>query len=47
MWFYPMSAKSQVPSIFPQFKMLVEKRFQSIIKALYSDNGGEFLSLKT
>jgi len=42
-----MSAKSQVSSIFPQFKMLVEKRLQSTIKALYSDNGGEFLSLKT
>jgi transposase InsO family protein len=42
-----MSAKSQVSSIFPQFKMLVEKRFKSTIKALYSDNGGEFLSLKT
>jgi hypothetical protein len=46
MWFYPMSAKSQVSSIFPQFKMLVEKRFQSTTKALYSDNGGEFLKLK-
>jgi len=41
-----MSAKSQVSSIFPQFKMLVEKRFQSTTKALYSDNGGEFLKLK-
>jgi hypothetical protein len=44
--FYPMFAKSLVSSIFPQFKMLVEKRFQSTIKTLYSDNGGEFLSLK-
>jgi histone deacetylase 1/2 len=26
MWFYPMSAKSQVSSIFPKFKMLVEKK---------------------
>jgi len=41
-----MSAKSQVSSIFPQFKMLVEKRFQSTIKALYSDNGDKFLKLK-
>jgi len=47
MWFYPISTKSQVSSIFPQFKMLVEKRFQSTINALYSDNGGEFLGLKT
>jgi cobalamin biosynthesis protein CobD/CbiB len=29
-------------AFFPQFKMLVEKWFQSINKTLYSDNGGEF-----
>ena len=32
--------------IFPQFKNLVEKRFQAKIKSLYSDNGGEYISLK-
>jgi hypothetical protein len=46
MWFYPINAKSCVKSIFPQFKQLVEKRFQSQIKSLYSDNGGEYISLK-
>ena len=46
MWFYPMSTKSSVSSIFPQFKHLVETRFNSKIKSLYSDNGGEFISLK-
>jgi hypothetical protein len=32
-WFYPINAKSCVKSIFPQFKHLVEKRFQSQIKS--------------
>ena len=45
-WFYPIKAKSCVKSIFPQFKNLVEKRFQATIKSLYSDNGGEYISLK-
>jgi transposase InsO family protein len=45
-WFYHIKAKSCVKSIFPQFKNLVEKRFQTTIKSLYSDNGGEYISLK-
>ena len=45
-WFYPMETKSQVSVIFPQFKHLVENRFQSKIKSIYSDNGGEFVALK-
>ena len=46
MWFYPMATKSSVSTIFPQFKIFVETRFQAKIKTLYSDNGGEFISLK-
>jgi hypothetical protein len=46
MWFCPINAKSCVKSIFPQFKQLVEKWFQSQIKSLYSDNGSEYTSLK-
>lgn len=33
-------------TIFPQFKTFVETRFSAKIKTLYSDNGGEFISLK-
>jgi IS30 family transposase len=46
MWVYPMAAKSSVSSIFPQFKHLVETKFQAKIKSVYSDNGGEFVALK-
>lgn len=46
MWFFPMATKLGVSSTFPQFKNIVETRFESKIKSLYSDNGGEFLSLK-
>ena len=42
-----MVNKSGVSSIFPHFKKIVETRFQAIIKTLYSDNGGEFIALKS
>jgi IS30 family transposase len=41
-----MSNKSCVSRIFPQFKHLVEKQFHTKIKSIYSDNGGEFVTLK-
>ena len=41
-----METKSQASMIFPQFKHLIENRFQSKIKNIYSDNGGEFVALK-
>jgi transposase InsO family protein len=47
MWFYPMETKSSVSNIFPQFKKFVETRFQKPLKTLYSDNGGEFIALKS
>lgn len=46
-WMFPMKAKSQVAQIFPSFKMLVENRFKSKITTLYSDNGGEFVGLRS
>jgi transposase InsO family protein len=46
-WFYPMTTKFGVSNIFPQFKKFVETRFQKPIKTLYSDNGGEFIALKS
>jgi transposase InsO family protein len=46
-WFYPMVTKSSVSIIFPHFKKFVETHFQKSIKTLYSDNGGEFIALKS
>lgn len=46
-WLYPMSTKSSVQIIFPQFQHLVENRFNTHIKSLYSDNGGEYIALKS
>ena len=46
-WFYPMVTKSGVSKNFPHFKRFVETRFQKSIKTLYSDNGGEFIALKS
>jgi histone deacetylase 1/2 len=41
-----MTNKSCVSHIFPQFKHLVENKFHTKIKSIYSDNGGEFVVLK-
>lgn len=46
-WLFPLKAKSEVKMIFTQFKPLVENRFQTKIQNLYSDNGGEFLALRS
>ena len=46
-WLYPLTAKSQVKEIFLAFKPLVENRFQKKIQTLFSDNGGEFLALRS
>ena len=42
-----MVTKSGVSKKFPHFKRFVETRFQKSIKTLYSDNGGEFITLKS
>lgn len=44
-WFYPMKKKSNVAIIFPQFRLLVEKFFQTPIVAIFTDNGGEYIGL--
>lgn len=41
-----MKNKSDVSIIFPQFKVIVEKFFNSLIITLYLDNGGEYIKLK-
>lgn len=46
-WLYPLKAKSQVKDVFIPFKALVENKFNTKIGTLYSDNGGEFISLRS
>ena len=42
-----MINKSGISSIFSHFKKIVETQFQAKIKTLYSNNGGEFIALKS
>ncbi|KAL0786108.1 hypothetical protein Bca101_002354 [Brassica carinata] len=44
-WFYPLKRKSDVSDVFKRFKVLVENRFQSKLRTLYTDNGGEYIAL--
>lgn len=44
-WFYPMKHKFDVSILFPKFKLLVEKFFQTPVISLFTDNGGEYVSL--
>lgn len=44
-WLYPLKRKSQVSEVFQRFKALVENRFHSKIRTLYTDNGGEYIAL--
>ena len=46
-WFYPLRRKSNVHSTFVSFKQLVENYFTTTSKTLYTDNGGEFLALRS
>ena len=46
-WLYPLKQKSQVKEVFVAFKAVVENRFQRRIRTLYSDNGGEFIALRS
>ncbi|KAD4585815.1 hypothetical protein E3N88_23416 [Mikania micrantha] len=46
-WLYPMKHKSDVSNLFPQFKVLVEKFFQTPLISIFTDNGGEYIGLTT
>jgi len=46
-WLFPLKNKSDVSFVFSQFKNVVEKFFKFPIVSLYSDNGGEFIKLKS
>ena len=45
-WFYPIKYKSDIFTIFPTFKNLVENYFKIKIISIYSDGGGKFQKLK-
>ena len=46
-WLYPLRRKSDVHYTFVAFKQLVENYFTTTIKTLYTDNGDEFLALRS
>ncbi|CAA7014679.1 unnamed protein product [Microthlaspi erraticum] len=46
-WLYPLKHKSQVKETSIAFKALVENHFKSRIDTLYSDNGGDFIALRS
>ena len=46
-WLYPLKQKSQVFTVFTTFKNLVKNQFSLIIRTLYTDNGGEYIGLRT
>ena len=46
-WLYPLKQKSHVASIFPVFRVLVENRFKTKLTTLFSDNGGEYIGLRS
>jgi len=41
-WIFPITCKSEVSTVFPQFQVMVEKYFNSSIKSIQTDGGGEF-----
>lgn len=46
-WFYPLKQKSHIKQTFITFKALVENHFDCKIQNFYSDNGGEFIALRS
>lgn len=44
---YPLKQKSHVKETFITFKALIENHFGSKIQNLYSDNGGEYIALRS
>ncbi|KAJ0808584.1 putative RNA-directed DNA polymerase [Helianthus annuus] len=45
MWIFPLKQKSDVFAIFKQFVAMVERQFQSKVKSVQTDWGGEFRNL--
>lgn len=44
-WLYLMKNKSDVSTLFPQFRTLVEKYYNTPLVSLFTDNGGDFIKL--
>lgn len=44
---YPIPAKSSVQEVFIKFKTMIENQLDPKIKKLQTDNGGEFMVLKS
>ncbi|KAD4584166.1 hypothetical protein E3N88_21767 [Mikania micrantha] len=47
MWIFPFKRKHDVLDLFKQFILMVERQFNTKIKSVQSDCGGEFRSLST
>lgn len=47
MWIFPLALKSDVYNVFKQFMVTVERQFNTKLKAVQSDWGGEFRNLST
>ncbi|CAA7054824.1 unnamed protein product [Microthlaspi erraticum] len=47
LYLYPLKTKAQVKDVFIPFKALVENKFNTKIGTFYSDNGGEFVALRS
>ena len=45
-WFYPITCKYDVSSIFPKFQAYVKRLFDCKIKSIQTDGGGEFQKLR-
>ena len=45
LWLFPIKLKSDVESIFMQFQAYVERQFNTQIKIMQSDGGGEYRHL--
>ena len=45
-WIYFLKSKTQVFSLFKEFKALVENQTSKKIKCVRTDNGGEFFSVE-
>jgi hypothetical protein len=45
-WVFPLNCKSDVISTFTQFKLLVEKYFNCVIKSVQTNGGGEFIPVQ-
>lgn len=46
-WWFPLKTKSDVRRIFCEFKLMIENMIGRSMKAIQTDNGGEFIALSS